>query len=91
MNRSFKIILAALLLLAPNVSRADDVECPEDKVKTCFMDGHNPSCVCLLPASSTEEVAPSGPNEGEESLEYVGDGPPPGDNGGGEEEGGEEG
>ena len=86
MNRSFKILLGALLILgSPNVSRADDVECPESKVKTCFMDGRDPSCVCLDPASSTEEVAPQGPNPGDEALEYQGNGSEGGSEGGGEE------
>lgn len=75
MNRLFKIVLGALLVLGgPNLSRADDVECSDGKVKTCFMDGNNPSCVCLEPASSTEEVAPQGPNPGDEDLEYQGNG-----------------
>lgn len=68
---------SALLLSSPALSWADDegeAECPEGKVKTCFMDGHDPSCVCLDPASSTDEVAPQGPNPGDEALEYQGDG-----------------
>ncbi|MBX7138173.1 MAG: hypothetical protein K1X83_09325 [Oligoflexia bacterium] len=57
MNRTILAIAAALCVAAgPLRALADDVECPEDKVKTCFMDGgQETSCICVEPSENRDD------------------------------------
>ncbi|MCB0310175.1 MAG: hypothetical protein KDD42_03000 [Bdellovibrionales bacterium] len=55
-------------------AHADDVVCPEGKVKTCFMDGESSECICVNPPESREIPEPALPEGYDESDEYTGPG-----------------
>jgi hypothetical protein len=61
---SFKslVILALALFYCP-AAWADEIECQEGKVKTCFVDGSSPSCLCVDPAPAAADNPPNAPDD----------------------------
>jgi hypothetical protein len=61
---SFKsLVIIAISLFFCSAAWADEIECESNKVKTCFVDGSAPSCLCVDPAPVTGENPPNEPDE----------------------------
>lgn len=70
MRCKLAVIAALFMFLGASPAMADDVECPEDKAKTCFMDGgDNVSCICVNASDNRADPefpeVPDSPNPSE--------------------------
>ena len=70
--KKVRYLALAILLLGPAALRADDELDCGDQVKTCFMDGHSTSCICVDPPTDRSDPVAFVPPEGENPGPYEG-------------------
>ncbi len=63
-------LIAIAAVLGFSTAKADDVDCQDPKIKTCFTDGDSVSCNCFDPPDNRDDPVVQPPPENENPSEY---------------------